>query len=131
MSKSGHAHSSQYLGKQMKCTRKSMELVSYVVGFDIVELWTRDEEGNYACTYVHATENILSRYDGIITGHYPSHDQTHVISPVVSHDLCLSRAGERKDGKEKEKQFTYTHSVEYIHTNQCLPSFLLCAFSSA
>ena len=44
----------------MKYTRGCMELASFVVGFDIVELWTRDPNGNYHCTYVHATEAAMS-----------------------------------------------------------------------
>ena len=66
----------------MRCTQSSMELVSSVIGFDIVELWTEDSEDHkLRCTYVHAEENLVQRYPGIIVGHYPNHKKQHILSP--------------------------------------------------
>ena len=75
--------SNSYIGKSMKCTSKCMELVSFVVGFDIVELWTRDYNGNYHCAYVHASEQTLAGRSNMIVGHYPKTNQSHRISPKV------------------------------------------------
>jgi hypothetical protein len=82
----------KFIGKSMRCTSKSMELASFVVGLDIVELWTKDPNGNFHCTYVHATEQTLSEHKDMIVGHYPNHKNVHILSPRVSlHHLtnCL------------------------------------------
>ncbi len=73
----------KHIGKQMRCTSKSMELASFVVGFDIVELWTKDLNGNFHCTYVHATEATVSEHKDMIVGHYPNHENVHILSPRV------------------------------------------------
>ena len=73
----------KHIGKQMRCTSKSMELASFVVGFDIVELWTKDPNGNFHCTYVHATEATVSEHKDMIVGHYPNHENVHILSPRV------------------------------------------------
>ena len=65
--------------KSMKYTRGCMELASFVVGFDIVELWTRDPNGNYHCTYVHAAEAGMSSAQSPMD----RVAQTHHISPKV------------------------------------------------
>lgn len=60
-----------------------MELVSNVIGFDIVELWTEDANGKLHCTYVHANDSLLHQYPGIIVGHYPNHKKEHKLSPKL------------------------------------------------
>ena len=71
----------RYIGQSMRCTQSSMELVSTVIGFDIVELWSENEDRNLHCTYVHANESLLQRYPDIIVGHYPNHKKQHKLSP--------------------------------------------------
>lgn len=72
-----------YLGSTaMKATASSLELASKVLGFDIVELWNDDKKLH--CVYVHATEEIISQFPSIITGHYPNHKREHQITPLVS-----------------------------------------------
>lgn len=68
-----------------------MALVSSVLGFEIVEIWT-EVEGKLHCTYVHADETITEKFPNIITGHFPEHKKEHVLSPKVRTDFvpCLS-----------------------------------------
>lgn len=73
----------KYIGNGMRCTQSSMELVSNVVGFDIVELWTEDSNKRLHCTYVHANESLLHQYPEIIVGHYPNHKKEHKLSPKL------------------------------------------------
>lgn len=73
---------SKYIGNSMRCTQSSMELVSSVIGFDIVELWSEDvQDKKLHCTYVHANESLLRQYPEIIVGHYPNHKKEHKLSP--------------------------------------------------
>ena len=74
-----------YLGSSaMSATQSTMALASSVLGFDIVELWTEEEDGHMHCTYVHASSDILKAYPKIISGHYPLHKKEHKLSPMVS-----------------------------------------------
>ena len=61
----------------------SLALASNVLGFEIVELWSDDDEGKLHCNYVHAEESLVKRYPNIITGHYPNHKKEHILSPRV------------------------------------------------
>ena len=72
--------------RSMKYTAKCMELTSFVVGFDIVELWTRHPNGHYHCMYVHATEDTLRTYTDVIigAGRSTNNNKTHLVSPKVS-----------------------------------------------
>ena len=76
--------------KSMKCTHKCMELSSFVVGFDIVELWTCDPSGNYQCNYVYATERALGELKNLVVGAGRHLDQcvTHGLSSRVSVVWC-------------------------------------------
>jgi len=61
-----------------------MELMSKILGFDIVELWTEEpQDPQLHCTYVHAEESLLKLYPSIIVGHYPNHKKPHQLSPLV------------------------------------------------
>lgn len=73
-----------YLGSEvMRATSSSLALVSSVLGFDIVELWSELDDGRVHCTYVHAEDSVVEAYPDIITGHYPSHKKEHKRSPKV------------------------------------------------
>lgn len=78
----------------MRCTEKSMELVSTVLGFDLVELWWEDEasEKRYMCPYVYASDGLTQNYPDIIWGHYPNHKKEHKLSPSVR-PITSSRRG--------------------------------------
>jgi hypothetical protein len=74
-----------YLGTNaMRATQSTMQLVTSVLGFDIVELWTQEADGKLHCTFVHAAEVVKRKYPEIITGHYPNHKKQHTLSPMVS-----------------------------------------------
>jgi hypothetical protein len=74
-----------YLGTSaMRATQSTMALASSVLGFEIVELWTEEGDGNLHCTYVHASDAIVKKYPEVIAGHYPNHKKEHKLSPVVS-----------------------------------------------
>ena len=77
-----------YLGSQtMRVTSNSMLLAGIVIGLDIVELWScDDEDGIPRCTYVYASDETLLKYPDTIYGHYPNHKKEHTFSPNVS---CL------------------------------------------
>ena len=60
-----------------------MALASEVLGFEIVELWVDHGKSELHCIYVHAEQNFVTRYPEIITGHYPTHNKAHVLSPRV------------------------------------------------
>eukprot|EP00596_Hydrurales_sp_CCMP1899_P008334 CAMPEP_0119047376 /NCGR_PEP_ID=MMETSP1177-20130426/52811_1 /TAXON_ID=2985 /ORGANISM="Ochromonas sp, Strain CCMP1899" /LENGTH=669 /DNA_ID=CAMNT_0007021909 /DNA_START=346 /DNA_END=2355 /DNA_ORIENTATION=- len=60
-----------------------MALASSVLGFEIVELWTEEGDGNLHCTYVHASDAIVKKYPEVIAGHYPNHKKEHKLSPVL------------------------------------------------
>jgi len=69
----------------MRVTQSTMALASIVLGFEIVELWSEELDGNLHCTYVHASDQIVRRYPEVIAGHYPNHKKKeHKLSPVVS-----------------------------------------------
>ena len=76
---------SKYISNSsMSCTQSSMELMSKILGFDIVELWTEEpQDPHLHCTYVHAEESLLKLYPSIIVGHYPNHKKPHQLSPIV------------------------------------------------
>ena len=63
-----------------------MQLAASVIGFPLLELWWSEskESDNYQCTYVHADSDLITRYPGIVTGHYPERSKQHVLSPAVS-----------------------------------------------
>lgn len=89
MSKPLKKHDS-YLGSQsMRATSSSMALAAMILGFDIVELWSEvHSESDHGkttlhCTYVHASDNMIKQYPGIIVGHYPNHKNQHKVSPKV------------------------------------------------
>ena len=73
-----------------------MELVSSVIGFDIVELWSEDTgvSGQLHCTYIHANESLVREYPEIIVGHYPNHRKEHKLSPKVRKGTSLGWSGE-------------------------------------
>ena len=75
-----------YLGSEvMKATSATMQLTSSILGFDIVELWTKDGDGNLHCTYVHADESTRESYPNLIVGHFPNHkNRVHKYSPQVN-----------------------------------------------
>lgn len=74
----------QYLGTAaMQATASSMALVSSVLGFEIVEIWTEAENGKLHCTYVHVEEATKQKYPEIIWGHYPLHKKEHKLSPKL------------------------------------------------
>ena len=74
-----------YLGSQtLRVTSSSMSLAGIVLGLDIVELWSCDEDGIPRCTYVYASEETLAEYPDTIYGHYPNHKKEHTFSPSVS-----------------------------------------------
>jgi hypothetical protein len=73
---------SQFIGRQMTCTKKSMQLVSHAIGVDIIELWSEDE-GKLHCTYVHCTPEMHELRPDIISGSYPEHKKEHLLSPKV------------------------------------------------
>ena len=76
--------SSKYLSSTaMQATAATMALASQVLGFEIVEIWSEEEDG-FFCTYVHADESLKEKYPDIISGHYPKHKKEHKISPKVS-----------------------------------------------
>ena len=83
MSQRKRCHSEHYLSTTaMRATANSMALVSSVLGFDIVEIWT-EYNNKLHCTFVHADDNILEKYPNIIAGHYPEHKKEHMVSPKV------------------------------------------------
>lgn len=69
----------------IRALASSMALVSSVLGFEIVEVWSEAEENNFHCTYVHAEEGIVEKYPNIITGYYPQHKRKHMLSPKVKY----------------------------------------------
>jgi len=75
---------SKYLDSAvMRATSDTMAVASTVLGFDIVELWSDDENGKLHCTFVQATESLAQVYPNVITGHYPNHKAEHKLSPRV------------------------------------------------
>ncbi len=68
----------------MAATASTMALVSQVLGFEIIEVWTEEADGQLHCTYVHVDDEILEQYPDIIHGHFPKHKKEHVLSPMVS-----------------------------------------------
>ena len=76
---------SAYLGSQtMRVTSNSMSLAGIVIGLDVVELWSSDEDDVLKCTYIYASNETLSNYPDTIYGHYPNHKKKHTFSPSVS-----------------------------------------------
>lgn len=69
----------------MVATSSSLKLVSIVLGFDLVELWSRDAETDkLRCIYVYADRETEEQYPDIIVGHFPDHKKEHKLSPKVS-----------------------------------------------
>ena len=76
--------SNDYLGTSaMRATSKTMRLASSILGFEIVEIWSTEENGKYHCTYVHVSDDLKEKYPDIISGHYPNHKEEHKLSPMV------------------------------------------------
>ena len=71
----------------MAVTAASLILVSVVLGLEIVELWSKGEDGRLMCIYVHAINSVVEDYPDIIVGYYPEHKREHIISPAVSYSL--------------------------------------------
>lgn len=88
----------------MRATQSSLALVSLVLSFDIVELWSNcDDDGELRCVYAHVTQELQVLYPNIIAGHYPEHKRKdHSISP----NLC------RKAKAAPEKYYWNTQSLE-------------------
>lgn len=81
--------STRYLSSTaMQATAATMALTSQVLGFEIVEIWSEEEDGMF-CTYVHADESLKEKYPDIISGHYPKHKKEHKISPKVRSNLDI------------------------------------------
>jgi hypothetical protein len=89
-----HHGPQRYLStKSMRATANSMALVSSVLGFEIVEIWSEQKsDGKFHCTYVHVDPAVTAKYPNIITGHFPQHKKEHIISPQVRYLLlyCVS-----------------------------------------
>lgn len=70
----------------MVATSNCMALVSTVLGFDIVELWScqPNDFSSLHCTYVHASDDIIRLHSDIIIGAYPDQKKKHKVSP----NLC-------------------------------------------
>ena len=69
----------------MVATSSSLKLVSDVLGFDLVELWCRDDPTKKPrCIYVYADRDTHQAHPDIITGHFPKHTKEHKLSPRVS-----------------------------------------------
>lgn len=90
----------------MRATENSMALVSSVLGFEIVEIWTESEAGKLHCTYVHAEESVTEKYPDIICGHFPEHKKEHILSPKVRDTSHLPA----------------THSISLTSSNSCVSS---------
>ena len=84
MSSSSSKPMDAYLGTNaMRATQSSMSLVSSILGFEIVELWTQEAGEKLHCTYVHAAGDLLKKYPDLIHGHYPNHKKEHKLSPML------------------------------------------------
>jgi len=70
----------------MRATQSSLALVSLVLSFDIVELWSNsDDDGELRCVYAHVIPELQALYPNIIAGHYPQQKRKdHSMSP----NLC-------------------------------------------
>ena len=71
----------------MRATSASLALVSAVLSFDIVELWTEEVDGQFRCIFVHVEPDFISARPrpSVISGYYPTHKREHKISP----NICL------------------------------------------
>lgn len=75
----------EYLtSSSMRSTSSSLALTASVLGFDIVELWSKEENECLKCTYIHVSNDVMGKYPGLIQGHYPNHKKEHQLSPQVS-----------------------------------------------
>lgn len=73
-----------YLGSNaIRAMSSSLSLAATVLRFQIIELWHENQQGEYCCTYVHATDEVTKQYKDIIVGYYPEHTREHMISPRV------------------------------------------------
>jgi hypothetical protein len=68
----------------MRSTSSSLALASSVLGFEIVELWSKEQNESLKCTYIHVSNDVMGKYPGLIQGHYPNHKKEHQLSPHVS-----------------------------------------------
>ncbi len=71
----------------MRATSASLALVSAVLSFDIVELWTEEVDGQFRCIFVHVEPDFIAAKPrpSVISGYYPTHKREHKISP----NICL------------------------------------------
>jgi len=84
-------NTSQWLkSSSMVATKHCMALVSTVLGFDIVELWSccTTDSGDMdlqslRCTYVHASKELIGVHPELITGNYPEQKKKHKVSPAL------------------------------------------------
>lgn len=87
----GDSTANQWLkSSSMVATKHCMALVSTVLSFDIVELWsccTTDvgemDLQSLRCTYVYASKSLNEDYPELITGSYPAQKKTHKVSPAL------------------------------------------------
>lgn len=69
----------------MRAMSSSLSLASMVLRFAIVELWCENEDNDgFSCVYVHAAEEVVTKYKDIIVGYYPDHKKVHLVSPKVN-----------------------------------------------
>ena len=120
----------------MRATSASLALVSAVLSFDIVELWTEEVDGQFRCIFVHVEPDFLSARPrpSVISGYYPTHKREHKISP----NICLltkhssekfhwrtneSGSGEALELKKAIESMIFTHYVfplSHTCTHSCL-----------
>lgn len=88
-------------GQEIKVAATSLDLISTITGFDIVELWisekksaiveehdstTYDGDEGLHLVHVQVTDELISRHPGIITGAHPNRDErVHALSPEVKY----------------------------------------------
>ena len=71
----------------MVATSSSLRLASIVLGFEIVELWLRDDTTlKFRCIYVYADRDTHEKHPDLITGHFPNHAKEHKLSPKLCQD---------------------------------------------
>jgi hypothetical protein len=82
------AHDDYFMNKHLQATAKAMEVVSAVLNFDVVELWTQDS-GKLINVYIYADEQVTKELPYMITTRtfYPdeAQQQKHKYTPHVSY----------------------------------------------
>ena len=97
-----------YLGTNaMRATQSSMSLVSSILGFEIVELWTQEAGEKLHCTYVHAQQELLKKYPDLIHGHYPNHKKEHKLSSYKLDSMAKHFLKDEKDDVSPKQIFAY------------------------